>query len=375
MTKKSIPMVDLVSNYKKYRKRLLHAIDDVLQSGKYILGPKVSEFENNFAHYIGNCYAIGVNSGTDALKIALSSLGIAKNDEVITTAFSFVATAEVIAEIGARPVFVDIEPDTFTIDPARIEQYITPRTKAILPVHLFGHPCHMNIIMEICKKYNLYCIEDVAQACGSRYTNQRAGSFGDLSCFSFYPTKNLFAHGDAGLITTNNKEAYEKCKIFRNHGIIQNYESEFLGYNSRLDSLQAVILLTFLPQIEEWNTQRRKLASLYNKCLTSIPTIGIPVEHNDYYHVYNQFTIRVKNNKRDYLKQTLTENAISTTVYYPVPLHLIKPFAYLGYGPGDFPEAEQAAKEVLSLPLWHSMPVSAVRHVCSVVKKTMHQCR
>lgn len=371
MKYKEIPMIELTKIYKKYRSALLSSIDEVLKSGKYILGPKVSEFEDTISKWLGVKYALGVNSGTDALKLALKSIDLKERDEVITTPFTFIATAETIIEIGAKPIFVDIDLETFNINPKNITNKISSKTKAILIVHLFGLPCNMSEITSICKENSLLLIEDVAQAFGSMYKNNYTGQFGNISCFSFYPTKNLFTYGDGGLIITNNYHTYEKCKLLRNHGIKQNYEGDFFGYNSRLDAIHAAILLTFLPYLNELNDLRRKIAHFYNDNLKNTPDIIIPKEIDNAKHVYNLYTIRVLNNKRDYLRTFLLSKQINTTIYYPKPLHLTKPFYFLNHKVGDFPNAEQAAKEVLSLPLYPYMPLHFVKKICKTINEAM----
>lgn len=369
---KEIPFIDLVSNYKKFRKEILASLDDVFLSGKYILGNYVVEFEKKIAEFLGSPYAIGVNSGTDALRIALRALGIKKNDEVITTPFTFVSTAEVIADIGAKPVFADINPKTFNIDNSEIIKKITSKTKAIIAVHLFGLPCEIEELSILCKEKGIHLIEDVAQSFGAMYNNKYVGTFGDIGCFSFYPTKNLFTYGDGGLIITNDDLINKKCRMLRNHGIDKNYDSEFLGYNSRLDTIHAAIMLRFLPFISKWNQRRRYLAKLYIENLKNLQYIECPYSNEKSYHVYNQFTIRVKNKKRDLLQNYLADKKISTFIYYPKPLHLMKAFSFLGYKEKDFPNAEAASKEVLSLPLWHNMPKKIVSEVCDAIKNWEH---
>lgn len=371
MKHKEIPIIELTKTYKKYRSVLLKAIDEVLKSGKYILGPKVSEFEDAIAKWLGVKYAIGVNSGTDALKLALKAIDIKESDEVITTPFTFIATAETIIEVGAKPVFVDIDLDTFNIDSKKLADKISSKTKAVLIVHLFGLPCNMSEITSICKENSLLLIEDVAQALGSMYNNNYTGQFGNVSCFSFYPTKNLFTYGDSGLIATNDYNIYEKCRLLRNHGIKQNYEGDFFGYNSRLDTIHAAILLTLLPYLNELNDSRRNIAHFYNEKLKNTPDIIIPKEINNAKHVYNLYTIRVLNNKRDYLRTFLSSKHINTNIYYPKPLHLTKPFYILNHKVDDFPNAERAAKEVLSLPLYPHMPLHFANIVCKTINEAM----
>jgi len=366
--KKSVPFVDLVSNYKKYLIQILKAIDNVILSGKLILGPYVGQFEERVSKFLGSHYAIGVNSGTDALRIALKAIGISNNDEVITTPFTFVSTAEVISDVGAKPVFVDIDEESFNINITKIKEKINQKTKAVIAVHLFGLPCEIEELSKICKEKKIYLIEDAAQSFGAMFNYKFIGTFGDIGCFSFYPTKNLFTYGDGGLIITNDPMINKKCRMLRNHGIETNYNSEFLGYNSRLDAIHAAILLTFLPFLSRWNKRRRDLANIYIENLKNVPYIKLPEEIPKSYHVYNQFTIRVKDGKRDSLKNYLESKKVSTFIYYPKPLHLMKAFSYLGYKEGDFPIAEKVSKEVLSLPIWHTMSKSMVLKVCEEIK-------
>ena len=320
--------INLQKQYQSIRPEINKAIQKVLDSGQFILGQEVEKFEQEIAKYLSAKYAIGVASGTDALLLSLMALNIKKDDEVITTAFSFIATANTIARVGAKPVFVDIDPETFNIDASKIK--ITKKTKAIVPVHLYGQLAEMQAI----KKFRIPIIEDACQAIG-------AGKIiGDLACFSFFPTKNLGCYGDGGLVATNNKKLAEKIRILRAHGAKEKYYHQEIGFNSRLDELQAAILRVKLTYLDKWNAQRIKNAGIYNKFFN---------KKNHKNHVYNQYTIRTKN--RDKLKKYLEKQNIPTAIYYPVPLHLQKCFKYLGYKKGDFPEAEKAAKEVLSLPV------------------------
>lgn len=338
--------IDLKAQYQTIKPEINKAIQKVLNSGQFILGQEVEKFEQEIAKYLGVEYAIGVASGTDALLLSLIALDIKKGDEVITTAFSFIATANTIARVGAKPIFVDINPKTFNIDASKIQEKITKKTKAIIPVHLYGQVADMDAI----KKFKVPIIEDACQAIGAEYKNKKAGTIGNLGCFSFYPTKNLGACGDGGLVTTNNKQYAEKIKILRAHGAQQKYYHQEIGLNSRLDELQAAILGVKLRHLDKWNNQRIKNAKKYNKLLSKF------VITPDYKkgHVYHQYTIRVK--KRDKLKAYLEKHNIPIAIYYPVPLHLQKCFKYLGYKKGDFPEAEKAAKEVLSLPIYIDDP-------------------
>jgi dTDP-4-amino-4,6-dideoxygalactose transaminase len=308
--------------------------------------------------------AIGVASGTDALHLAIDAMGIGEGDEVITTPFTFFATAEAILYTGATPVFADIRPDTMNIDPQQTEAHITPRTKAILPVHLFGHPCDMREILRIAKKHKLKVIEDCAQAFGARIGNKAVGSIGDAGCFSFYPSKNLGGYGDGGMVTINYPKTAALIRELRNHGSRVAYRHKRVGYNSRLDEMQAGILLVKLRHIEGYNTGRRRNALLYNDLLCN--AVRCPVEKEGALHVYHQYTITDR--RRDTIQQRLKEEGISSVVYYPVPLHLQEAMRFLGYHKGDFPEAEKAAREVLSLPMYPELQETTIRRICRIIR-------
>ncbi len=330
------------------------AIFKTINSGQFILGENLENLENKIAKLVGVRYAVGVNSGTDALFLSMKALGIKKGDEVITTPFTFISTAEVIANCGAKPVFVDIDPQTYNIDPSKIERAITQKTKAIIPVHLYGQMADMASILKIAKRHRLKVVEDAAQAIGSKQKIKKrgglAGSLGNLNCFSFFPTKNLGAYGDAGMVTTNNKQLAEKLISMRNHGSKRKYYYDFLGYSTRLDELQAAILLAKIPHIKSWNKKRREIATFYNKNLSQIAGLTVPQITRDNYHVFHQYTIRTK--RRDELSRYLKKEGIPTTTYYPEPLHLQPAFKYLGYRKNAFPESERASREVISLPLY-----------------------
>ncbi len=343
-----IPMVDFKAQYQSIEKEIDAAIKEVLFSGQYILGPVVKEFEEQVAAYCGLKYAIGVASGSDALILALRALDIGPGDEVITTPFTFVATAHAIVHCGAKPVFVDIEPDTFNINPALIEPAITKKTKAIIPVHLYGHPADMDPIMTIAKAYNLYVVEDAAQAFGARYNGRKVGSIGHVGCFSFFPTKNLGCYGDGGMVVTDKPEIAEKVDILRRQGCLEKYHAEMIGYNSRLDAIQAAVLKVKLKYVDQWNEQRRNVAHHYNELLSGL-SVQTPLEAPYAYHVYHQYTIRAS--KRDNLKQFLLENGIETSIYYPYPLHLQEAYKFLGNKNGSLPESEKASQQLLSLPI------------------------
>ncbi len=358
-----IPMVDLKKQFNDIREEVFREMAEVLESSQYILGPKVLEFEKKVAAYHGVSEAIGVASGTDALHLSLESLGIGEGDEVITTPFTFFATVEAILYTGAVPVFVDIVRDTMNMDPSAIEEKITERTKALLPVHIFGHPADMEAIMDIARRHDLKVIEDCAQSFGAEVGGSKAGSFGDAGCFSFYPSKNLGAFGDGGMILLNDQEVAGDIRKLRNHGARGAYRHECVGFNSRLDEIQAAVLLVKLRRIDEYNRRRRQNADLYNELISG--SIVRPLERPGFTHVYHQYTIRTT--KRDEIKQRLREHNISSVVYYPVPLHLQDALGYLGYKKGDFPVAEEAAEKVLSLPMYPELEEAAVRQIAAII--------
>jgi len=362
--KRQVNFSILANEYKAIEKEIDAAIKEVLLSGQYILGPVVKEFEEQIAAYCGVKYAIGVASGSDALILALRSLDIGPGDEVITTPFTFVATAHAIVHCGAKPVFVDIEPETFNINPDLIEPAITKKTKAIIPVHLYGHPANMDPIMKIAETHNLYVVEDAAQAFGARYNGRKVGSIGHVGCFSFFPTKNLGCYGDGGMVVTDNPDIAEKVDILRRQGCREKYHAEMIGYNSRLDAIQAAILKVKLKYVDQWNEQRRNVAHRYNELLYG-SDVQAPTEAPYAYHVYHQYTIRA--HKRDDLKRLLLENGIETSIYYPVPLHLQDGFKFLEKKEGSFPESEKATFEVLSLPIFPEISFECQEKVCAVI--------
>ena len=358
-------MVDLKRQFDGIKEEIISILSEILESSHYVLGSKVAEFEGKVAGFHGVKEAIGVASGTDALHLAIDALGIGEGDEVITTPFTFFATAEAILYTGATPVFADINPDTINIDPEQIEAQITPRTKAILPVHLFGHPCDMNRILGIAKKHRLKVIEDCAQAFGARIDNRTVGGIGDAGCFSFYPSKNLGAYGDGGMITVNNPRVAKVIRELRNHGSKGSYRHRRVGYNSRLDEIQAGILLVKFNRIEKYNECRRRNARLYNDLLRN--SVQCPVEKEGAYHVYHQYTVTSR--RRDKIQAVLKEKGISSVVYYPVPLHLQEALKFLGYRRGDFPEAEKAARQVLSLPMYPELEEKTIEEICRIVRE------
>ena len=342
-----VHMLNIKKQFGRIRDEVIKSVTEVLEGGQYILGPKVREFEAACADYIGAGHGIGVASGTDALHLAVKSLGIGPGDEVITTPFTFFATAEAIIYEGAVPVFVDIEPDTFNIDVSAIEAGITRRTKAILPVHVFGHPADMPAIMDLAGGHGLSVIEDCAQSFGASINGAQTGSIGDAGCFSFYPSKNLGACGDAGLVTVRDEGVADAIRVLRNHGSSGAYRHDTIGFNSRLDEVQAAILLVKLKYITRYNELRREKAQKYTELLGGV--VACPVEREGCMHVYHQYTITSP--ERDRIRETLAAAGISSMVYYPVPVHLQPALSGLGHKEGDFPVTERAAREVLSLPI------------------------
>ena len=350
--KHSIPAFDIKQQYSMIEAEVSAAVLEVLSSGRYIGGPIVANFEQQFADYTGVSECVGCNSGTDALFLALRALNIGAGDEVITTPFTFIATAEVISAVGAVPVFVDIDTTTFNLNVEQVAAAITPKTKAIIPVHLFGQPVDLTALMDVAEAHNLLVVEDCAQSTGASWTGQKVGSIGHIGCFSFYPTKNLGAYGDGGAITTNDPEIAAKLRVLKEHGQKNRYYYEEIGVNSRLDAIQAAILQVKLPYLDIWNNQRRKVASRYHQFLNQIPGIIAPQELAGGMGVWNQYTIRVLGNKRDLIRSKLQERGVNTMVYYPHALHLQPVYESLGYKQGQLPVAEQACQEVLSLPMF-----------------------
>lgn len=364
----AVPLLDVTRQYKALKREMDEAVLGVLASGQYILGPEVTKLEEEIAHVSGVRYGIGVASGTDALLLALRACGVGPGDEVITTDFSFFATAGVVSRLGAKPVLVDIEPDTYNIDPSLIEDAINKHTKVIMPVHLFGQMADMDAIMEIAKRYHLKVVEDAAQSIGAMYKGRPCGSFGDYGCYSFYPSKNLGAIGDGGLIVTDHQENNQAVRILRQHGAEPKYYHKLVGYNSRLASVQAAALRVKLPHLEGWSKKRIENAKRYTEAFKGIKEIKTPVV-KDYstFHIFNQYTIAVPN--RDEVMAKLKAAGIGCEVYYPVPFHVQECFAYLGYTPEEFPVSNKAAAEVLSIPIYSEMTEAEQQEVIEAVKK------
>jgi dTDP-4-amino-4,6-dideoxygalactose transaminase len=341
---------------------MLRAVGDVFENGAFINGPNVKALEGEIARYVGSAHGIGLNSGTDALHLALRALDIGPGDEVITTPFTFVATTEAIGIVGAKPVFVDIDPLTYNIDPSLVEAAITPRTRAILPIHLYGHPAPMDEIMAIARKHHLAVIEDCAQAIGTRYKERLVGALGTFGCFSFFPSKNLGAYGDAGMLVTDDTDLADRARSLRGHGGRVKYYHEELGVNSRLDELQAAILRVKLPHLDDWIDNRRAVAKRYIDAFAD-SGMQLPVDPPYGRHAYHQFTIRVE--ERDRVQKELQAAGIQTMIYYPVPLHMQKVHESLGQGEGAFPHSEKAAREVLSIPMFPELKAEAQDEVIS----------
>lgn len=377
---KQIPPVDLTRQYQLIKAEADSAVLKILNSGRYIGGEAIATFEREFANYLGVRECVSCNSGTDALFLALRALNIGSTigstDEVITTPFSFFATAEVITRVGAKPVFVDIDPDTFNFDLAQIEQAITPQTKAIMPVHLFGQPVNMNELMAIAKAHQLYVIEDCAQAAGAAWGDRKIGSIGDVGCFSFFPTKNLGACGDGGAITTNNPAIAKQMRILKEHGSPERYRHDFVGINSRIDAVQAVILSVKLPYLDYWNEQRNQAAQYYQKLLQHV-NLKLPQALPGGISVWNQYTVCVssspQSNNRQLLQQKLQQKGIISMIYYPIPLHLQPVYQDLGYQKGQLPAVEQAALEVLSLPMFPGITPAEQEQVVYALKDCLSE--
>lgn len=360
-----ISLVDLTAQYHSIKEEIDAAVLSTLESGHFILGPQVTKFEESIASYLGMNHAIGLASGTDALVLALRALNIGAGGEVIIPAYTFFATAGTVMSVGAKPVFVDIDPQSYQIDVSKIKAAITSRTKAIIPVHLYGHPAEMNPILEIAREHNLKVIEDNAQGFGAEYLGQKTGSFGDIACLSFFPTKNLGAFGDAGMVLTNDPALAERMRMLRTHGWKKKYYSEEVGYNSRLDALQAAILQAKFPYADSWNAKRRELAQRYSEHLAPLGIV-VPVEREWAKHVYHLYIIR--STKRDELQVFLKQKGIASEVYYPLPPHLSVPCRTFGYKEGDFPHAELAARETLALPLYPELTLAQQDEVIAAVR-------
>jgi dTDP-4-amino-4,6-dideoxygalactose transaminase len=370
--KAPVPLLDLTRYEEDLRREIACAVEGVFETGRFVLGPACDAFEKAFAARIGAAHAVGVSSGTDALLVALMALGVGPGDEVITSPFTFFASAGVVARLNARPVFADIEPKTFNLDPEKLEEAITPHTKAIQPIHLYGQCADMEPILEIAKRRGVPVVEDACQAVGAADGGRSAGTVGTMSAFSFYPTKNLGAAGDAGAVTTNDGDLAELLRRLRLHGETSRYHHLRVGGNFRMDTLQAAVLLAKLPRLESWTQRRRVIAARYGARLSETARaekVTLPWEAPGRLHVYHQYVVRVR--ERDAVRARLAEAGIATSVFYPVPLHRQECFAGLGYAEGSFPEAERAAREVLALPIFAEMRDDEVDRVAEELAKAV----
>jgi len=363
----NVPFIDFSEQYQTIKNRIDKGLKDVFEKGNFILGEEEKAFEAQFAQYCDTKYAVGVNSGTDALYLALGALDISVGDEVIIPTYTFIATALCISYTGAKPVFIDIEEETYNIDPKRLEETITDKTKAIIPVHLYGQPANMDEIASIAKKHNIAIVEDACQAHGATYKGKKTGSLGDIGCFSFYPTKSLGAFGDGGMVVTNNDEVNQKIQMLRDYGRKDRYEHKIKGYNSRLDTVQAVILSAKLEYLDEWNRMRNVHANHYCQLLREIPGITIPLVTENRTHVFQTFAVRVPN--RDKICEAMKKRGVSVLIHYPIPIHLQQAYSDLGYQKGDFPVSEKIAGEILSLPMFPHISKEQIEYVSTSLKE------
>jgi len=368
-----VPFLDLKVQYESIQDEISEALQKVLDKTAFAGGPFVAQFEEEFASFCQSEYAVGVSSGTAALWLALMGLGVGPGDEVITTANTFIATAEAISFCGAQPVFVDVDEKTFTMDSGLFEAAITDRTKAVIPVHLYGQPADMDPIMAIARSRNLLVIEDASQAHGAEYKGRRAGSMGDAGCYSFYPGKNLGAYGEAGAVVTSNKDLVDKMRALRDHGQSKKYYHGYIGWNSRMDGFQGAVLSVKLKHLPEWTEARRKNAQKYNEVLSGIDGLALPFEAEFAKHVYHIYAIRAQN--RDDLMKSLSEREIYTGIHYPVPLHLQEAYSYMGLGRGSFPVSEQCADEIVSLPMFAELTGEQIAYVGDVIKQLLQKCK
>jgi dTDP-4-amino-4,6-dideoxygalactose transaminase len=355
-----IPFVDLSAIHKPLEQEFNAVFQRVVERSSFIMGPEIKQFEDAFATYLGADHCITVNNGTTALQLVLAALGIGAGDEVITVANTFIATAEAVSAVGAKPVFVDVDPVSFTMDPVLVENAITSRTKAILPVHLYGQCADLDPLIAISELHKLFLIEDACQAHGAEYKGRRAGTVGIAGCFSFYPGKNLGALGEGGAISTNDAQFAQKLRMLRDHGSLRKYEHSLPGFNFRLEGLQGGFLGVKLPHLDRWNTQRREIATLYNEKLRDA-NVTLPVEMPYGKHVYHLYIVQLEN--RDHVKQQLADKGIDTGLHYPVPLHLQEAYRDLGYNKGDFPVSERLSLQILSLPMYPGLSIEAAEHV------------
>jgi len=380
-----VPFMDLKRQYEMIKDEIDEAIQKTIDSCAFVAGEKVKEFENNFANYCNAKYAIGISNGTSAIYAALKALNIGKHDAVITTPLTFIATAEAISFAGATPIFVDINEDSYTLDPEKIKEYIEKKcewidkkgilrdqekklnVKAIIPVHLYGQPADLDPIISIAKKYNLAVVEDAAQAHGALYKDKKAGTIADLGAFSFYPSKNLGAYGQGGMVVTNNEELANKIRMIIDHGQKERYYHEFEGWNYKMDGFQASILNTKLGYLDDWNEDRRQNAYYYNELLNGLEKIITPKEMAYAKHVYHLYVVRVPN--RENFQSFLNDNSVGTSIHYPMPLHLQKAYKHLGYKEGDFPISEKCAREIVSLPMFPELTRQEIEYACTIIRK------
>lgn len=368
VTRETIPLVDLKRQYRSIQPEIDSAVSEVLASGSYIQGKNVKAFENEYANYVGTKYAIGLSSGSEALTLGLRALGIKENDKVLTVSFTFTSSVDCIVHNGGVPVFADINAETYTIDPTKIEKLISPPVKAIIAVHLYGNPVDLEPLMEIARKHNLFFVEDAAQAHGSKYKGKMIGSFGDIACFSFYPAKNLGAYGDAGSITTNDDELAYRIQMLREYGQSEKYVHKSIGFNSRLDELQAAVLRVKVRHLDKWNESRRRNAKIYSECLRKVSNSGeivLPKETDGGTHVYHIYGIQTEN--RDELRQSLPNEGIQTGIHYPIPVHLQESYRNRPFCAGDLSNTERIAKKELSLPMFPELTEDEISYISDKV--------
>lgn len=367
----NIPLLDLQAQYRSIKPEIDSAIHTILDNSQYILGKAVADFEKEFAsdHKAAQCVAVG--SGTDALHASLWALGIGPGDEVITVPFTFIATVESISLMGAKPVFVDIDDKTYTLDPKKLKAALTPRTKAVIPVHLYGQTADMDPIAAFCREHKLFLVEDAAQAHLAAYAGKPVGSWGNATCFSFYPGKNLGAYGEAGAILTNDEPLAKKMRQLRDHGQAVKYQHEFWGHNYRMDGFQGAVLGVKLRHLRQWTEARRKVADFYRKELKEVGDLVLPIERQGSYHVYHQFVLQTQH--RDNLQKYLTEQGVATGLHYPIALHMQPAYLHLGYGKGDFPASEQLATRCISLPVYPELTNEQLSYIVGAVKKFFQQ--
>ena len=366
-TDSMIPFLDLKAQYRAIKPDILASIERTLDSAQFVLGDEVRQFEEEFASYCGSANGIGVNNGTSAIQLALLAAGVGPGDEVITVAHTFVATVAAILYTGARPVLVDIDPDSYTMDPAKLRGAITPRTKAIVPVHLYGQPADMDPILAIAKEHGLIVLEDAAQAHGAEYKGKRCGSLGDVAAFSFYPGKNLGAYGEGGMVVTDRPDFAKTVRMLRDWGQERKYHHVLRGFNARLEGMQGAVLRVKLRHLEAWTELRRERARQYRQLLTGLSRVSLPREYSDRRHVFHVYVVRVDD--REQFMKFLLERGVQTAIHYPYPVHMLPAYADLGFGPGDFPVAERVASEVVSLPMYPELGADQVEKVAEVVRE------